>query len=163
MRLATSSAGETRRLGAAVAGVVRPGDLVLLAGDLGAGKTTFVQGFASALGVTDRITSPTFTLLHHYEGPVQVIHADLYRLDRLQEVVDLGLTELVDGDADTVAVVEWGDVAEAVLPADYLEIRISYADDDDDARRFTLRPVGPSWQARASALADATAEWKDAG
>lgn len=159
MKVATSSADETRELGAAVAGVTRPGDVVLLAGDLGAGKTTFVQGFGKALGVTDRITSPTFTLMHNYEGRIRLVHVDVYRLDRLQEILDLGITELVDDDA--VAVVEWGDVAEAVLPADFLEIRIGYTDSDDSIRRFTFRPVGASWSARASALSDATARWKD--
>ncbi|HEX2850112.1 MAG TPA: tRNA (adenosine(37)-N6)-threonylcarbamoyltransferase complex ATPase subunit type 1 TsaE [Acidimicrobiales bacterium] len=159
MNVATSSADDTRELGAAVASVTKPGDVVLLAGDLGAGKTTFVQGFGRALGVTDRITSPTFTLMHNYEGRLRLVHVDVYRLDRLQEILDLGITELVDDDA--VAVVEWGDVAEAVLPADFLEIRIAYVDGDDDVRRFALRPVGPSWSARASALSDATARWKD--
>ena len=159
MNVETSSPVETRELGAAIAGVARPGDVILLAGDLGAGKTTFVQGFGTALGVAEPITSPTFTLMHNYEGRVRVVHVDVYRLERLQEILDLGITELVDDDA--VGLIEWGDVAEAVLPADFLEIRIAYSDGDDTVRRFTLRPVGPSWQTRASALADATARWKD--
>ena len=162
----TKSADDTRELAAAIAGVVKTGDVILLAGDLGAGKTTFTQGFGRALGVTEPITSPTFTLMNHYAArdDLTVIHADVYRLDHLQEIVDLGLNELVDERA--VALVEWGDVAEPVLPADFLEIRIAYSETDadtDDTRTFVLRPVGASWNARARLLADAIARWSDGG
>ena len=158
----TKSPDDTRELAAAVAAVVRPGDVILLAGDLGAGKTTFTQGFGRALGVDEPILSPTFTLLNHYvaRDDVTILHADVYRLDHLQEIVDLGLTELVDDSA--IALVEWGDVAEPVLPKDFLEIRIAYADagvDSDDVRTFTLRPVGPSWLPRAGALREVVARW----
>jgi len=159
----TKSPDDTRELAAAIASVVRTGDVILLAGDLGAGKTTFTQGFGRALGVTEPITSPTFTLMNHYPArdDLTVLHADVYRLDHLQEIVDLGLTELVDEQA--VALVEWGDVAEAVLPKDFLEIRIGYAASDadtDDTRTFHLRPVGQSWMARGRALDEAIARWK---
>lgn len=166
---ATSSAAETKELAAAVAGLVRGGDILLLAGELGAGKTCFTQGFGRALGVDEQITSPTFTLLRPYDGTsLQLLHADVYRLEHLQEIVDLGITEQVDGDA--VAVIEWGDMAEPVLPADFLEIRLGYGgggvDDDDDgdgasddARRLVLRPVGPAWANRAAALARALEAW----
>ena len=114
----TDDPAGTRRVGAALAGVARPGDLVLLAGPLGAGKTVFAQGFAGALGVDGPVTSPTFTLVRQYEcppgGPVhQLLHADLYRLDHLVEVADLALPELLEEDA--VALVEWGDVGAPVL------------------------------------------------
>lgn len=154
---ATTSAAETKKLAAAVAGLVRGGDILLLAGELGAGKTCFTQGFGSALGVAEQITSPTFTLLRPYDGAsLQLLHADVYRLEHLQEIVDLGITEQVDGDA--VAVIEWGDMAEPVLPADFLEIRLEYGD-TDDARRLVLRPVGPGWANRAAALARALEPW----
>lgn len=169
----TTSAAETKKLAAAVAGLVRGGDILLLAGELGAGKTCFTQGFGAALGVDEQITSPTFTLLRPYAGDtLQLLHADVYRLEHLQEIVDLGITEQVDGDA--VAVIEWGDMAEPVLPADFLEIRLEYGgggttDDDDedgasdDARRLVLRPVGPAWAHRAEALTRALAPWAVAG
>lgn len=165
----TTSAAETKELAAAVAGLVRGGDILLLAGELGAGKTCFTQGFGAALGVDEQITSPTFTLLRPYDGTVlQLLHADVYRLEHLQEIVDLGITEQVDGDA--VAVIEWGDMAEPVLPADFLEIRLEYGaggvgDDDDedgasdDARRFVLRPVGTAWANRTAALTRALERW----
>ena len=153
----TKSADDTRELAGAIAPFVRSGDLVLLAGELGAGKTCFTQGFGRALGVTEQITSPTFTLLHPYQGTtLQLLHADVYRLDHLQEIVDLGITELVDEGA--VAVIEWGDMAEPVLPKDFLEVRFSYGD-VDDVRDLELRAVGSSWAARANALQRALERW----
>lgn len=152
LRILTTSADETRRAAAAVAGVVRPGDLLLLSGDLGAGKTTFAQGFARALGVTEPVTSPTFTLMHLYEGDVRVLHADVYRMGALQEVLDLGLHEALDeGD---VALVEWGDAASAVLPSDRLEIALSFGAGDDD-RVLELRAAGPTWAERTEPIARA--------
>jgi tRNA threonylcarbamoyladenosine biosynthesis protein TsaE len=93
----TRSADATRALAAEVAGVVCPGDIVLLAGELGTGKTVWVQGFSKGLGVTEQVTSPTFTLVRPYQGTsLQLLHADVYRLDHLSEVVDLGLVEQLD-------------------------------------------------------------------
>jgi tRNA threonylcarbamoyladenosine biosynthesis protein TsaE len=155
---ATKSADDTRELAAAFAPFVKGGDLLLLAGELGAGKTCFTQGLGRALGVDEQITSPTFTLMRPYDGTrLRVLHCDVYRLDHLQEIVDLGINELVDEDA--IAVIEWGDMAEPVLPADFLEIRITYDDHSDDARRFALRPVGSSWANRSGGLHKAIDRW----
>ena len=156
--LATKSADDTREVGAALAGLAASGDMVLLAGDLGAGKTTFTQGFGRGLGVEDRVTSPTFTLVHQYRGGrVPLVHVDVYRIEQLQEVVDLALPELLDDGA--VVLIEWGDVAAPVLGADFLEVRIEFGDGDDD-RRFRLRTVGPRWAPRAAALARACDSWR---
>src|SRR5207245_3224004 len=114
IELVSASAEQTRRLGEAVASVLRPGDVVALAGDLGAGKTTFVQGAAAALGVTQPVVSPTFTLVREYQGRVPVHHVDVYRLDRINDVLDLGFDEMIEGG---VTFVEWGDAVEALLPA----------------------------------------------
>jgi tRNA threonylcarbamoyl adenosine modification protein YjeE len=93
----TRSAAATRALAAEVAQVVAAGDIVLLAGELGTGKTVWVQGFSRGLGVTEQVTSPTFTLVRPYQGTtLQLLHADVYRLDHLSEVVDLGLVEQLD-------------------------------------------------------------------
>ena len=157
---ATKSADDTRELAGAFAPFVRGGDILLLAGELGAGKTCFTQGLGRALGVDEQITSPTFTLMRPYDGAaLRLLHCDIYRLDHLQEIVDLGINELVDDDA--IAVIEWGDMAEPVLPADFLEIRITYDEDGDgdDARRFALRPVGSSWANRSGGLARALERW----
>ena len=156
LRTATTSVDATRDLGAAVAALARPGDVVVLAGDLGAGKTAFVQGFGRALGVTDRITSPTFTLVHVYEGQLPIHHLDVYRLDQLSEALDLGLAEMLDEGG--VVLIEWGEAILPVLPHDLLEVRLSYGEGDDD-RGIHLRPVGPGWSARSRALTEALAPW----
>ena len=122
----TTGADDTRALAGAIAACCGVGDVVLLAGDLGAGKTTFAQGFGRALGVVERITSPTFTLVQQYPcaGPevLTLLHADVYRLDHVAEVVDLGLTELVEDGA--VALVEWGDVVAPVFGGGTLVVRL---------------------------------------
>lgn len=122
----TATADETRAVGAALAMVLRPGDVVLLVGDLGAGKTTFAQGVAAGLGVAQSVTSPTFVLVHPYDcaapgtaaNPTQLrclLHADLYRVEHSSEVTDLALGELVEHEG--AVLVEWGDVAESLLAA----------------------------------------------
>ena len=152
----TSGAEATRRLAAAVAELARPGDVVLLAGDLGAGKTAFAQGFGAALGVGEPITSPTFTLVNRYEGRIPLHHLDVYRLDRLEEVSDLGLEEFLDEGG--VVLIEWGDRITPVLPADFLEVRITLGDGDDD-RVLEFSTVGARWAARQRALGAALAPW----
>jgi tRNA threonylcarbamoyladenosine biosynthesis protein TsaE len=152
----TKSADDTRELGAAVSGVVTAGDVVLLAGDLGAGKTTLTQGFARGLGVTEQVTSPTFVLMRPYEGRLPVVHVDAYRLEHLQEVIDLGLPELLDDGA--VAIIEWGDVVAPALPPDFLELRLEYREGEDE-RDVRLRIAGPRWAARKAALRAAVDRW----
>jgi tRNA threonylcarbamoyladenosine biosynthesis protein TsaE len=157
----TTGVDQTRALGAAVASLARAGDLLLLAGDLGAGKTAFTQGFARGLGVTDRVVSPTFTLARQYDGTsLKLHHLDVYRLDHLQEAIDLGLSELIDDDA-AVTLIEWGDVVIPTLPADFVEIRIAYGYEDDE-RLFSLHPVGTTWSARRHALDEVLAPWQGA-
>jgi tRNA threonylcarbamoyladenosine biosynthesis protein TsaE len=147
----SASADETRALAAAVAGLARAGDLILLAGDLGAGKTTFAQGFARALGVTEPVTSPTFTLVHTYAGArLTVHHADLYRLERTAEVLDLALGELLD-DRRSVMLIEWGDVVAGLFGHDHLVVRIEHAVGDDQ-RRLTIVASGRGWLSRIEPL-----------
>lgn len=153
----THSVDETRALARALAELARPADLLLLVGDLGAGKTAFCQGYAAGLGVEGPVTSPTFTLVNHHQGRLLLNHVDVYRLDQLDEVTDLGLEELLDGAC--VTVIEWGDAIRPALPADYLEIQLRADEDDDDTRHLHLRPVGPRWSARGRALAAALAPW----
>lgn len=153
----TTSADETRTLAAAVAAIARRGDIFVLAGDLGSGKTMWVKGFASGLGVTEPVTSPTFTLVRPYQGStLSLLHADVYRLDRLSEVVDLGIVEQLDDRA--VACIEWGDLAEPALPADFLEIRLEYGE-TEETRSLTFRPVGPRWFARIDELRTLLSPW----
>jgi tRNA threonylcarbamoyladenosine biosynthesis protein TsaE len=158
IRVASNSVAETQAVAMAVHPLLRPGDVILLGGELGAGKTVFTQGLARAMGIGEAVTSPTFTLVRSYDGPGgrQLLHADLYRLERLQEVIDLGLPELIEDAA--VSVIEWGEVAAPVLPPDHLDIRIGFGPGEgDDERVLDLTPVGTSWVARARALRETVA------
>lgn len=122
----TTSVDETRALAAALAETLRPGDVVLLSGEMGAGKTAFTQGLGAGMGFEGRITSPTFTIAHTYDGGrLRVHHLDVYRLEHLHEALDAGLAEMVDEGA--VVVIEWGDAVLPLLPADHLDIRITFA------------------------------------
>jgi tRNA threonylcarbamoyladenosine biosynthesis protein TsaE len=157
IELRTATAEDTRAVGAAIAGLLRARDAVALTGELGAGKTTFVQGAALALGVEDQIVSPTFTLIREYRGTLDIAHVDVYRLDRVQDVVDLGLDELGDGEA--VLFVEWGDAVEALLPPDHLAVELTTPAPADDERRIVVTAEGPTWTERWPRLADALKPW----
>lgn len=156
VRARTDSVAATRALAGTLADLVRPGDLLMLTGDLGAGKTAFTQGLGAALGVAGPITSPTFTLHRRYAGRLTLHHLDVYRLDQLDEVADLGLAELLDDDA--VTVIEWGDTIRPALPEDLLEIRISLGPGDDD-RELAFLATGAGWQERLSTLVAALEPW----
>jgi tRNA threonylcarbamoyladenosine biosynthesis protein TsaE len=159
--LRTDGAIATKALAIAISQVAVAGDLVILAGELGAGKTTFAQGFATGLGITDSVTSPTFTLVREYEGPgLGLRHLDVYRLHQLSEATDLGLSEMLDEEA--VMLVEWGDAIVAALPSDHLDVRITFGDGDDD-RLVEVVASGTRWSARMRALADLLAGWSADG
>jgi len=158
--LVTSSAEATRRLGSAIAGVLGPGDVVSLTGDLGAGKTTLVQGIARGLGVEEPVVSPTFTLVREYRGTVPIYHLDVYRLDRIQDVLDLGFEEMLDEQA--LVVVEWGDAIQGLLPQNHVEAELSIPD-EDDRRRILVAPRGPAWLGRWDRLFEVTTPWADTG
>lgn len=148
--------GATRRIAATIAGLARPGDVLVLTGELGAGKTTFAQGFASALGVTQDVVSPTFTLVHvHATGRagVALVHADLYRLARTGELEDLGLEEMRRDGA--ILLVEWGEVAGDLLgPALLVTLRHGV---ESEAREVELARRGEQWATRWERLAAALA------
>ena len=130
----TSSEAETAAAGARLAESLQPGDVVLLYGELGAGKTAFTRGLAEGLGVqADEVSSPTFTLIQEYRGRLTLYHVDLYRLAE-QEVDDLGLEELVLGDG--VVVIEWAERWRG-RPDDVIEVRFEHI--DDDRRRLHLQ------------------------
>jgi tRNA threonylcarbamoyladenosine biosynthesis protein TsaE len=164
----TTGPEETRRLAATIARLCEPGDVLLLAGDLGSGKTTFAQGFGRGLGVSEPITSPTFALVRHYrvgdggDGLRTLLHADVYRLDHLAEIADLGLGELVEDGA--VALVEWGDMAEPVLGPGSLSLRLDTGPGDpDDRRTVTIVGSGPRWADRWERLSEVVEPWAVAG
>lgn len=162
LTLATDDADATRTVGAALAAHLRAGDAVSLAGELGAGKTCLVQGVARALGIEDRITSPTFVLVKQYAGRLRLVHVDVYRLNQLQDVLDLG-DEVFAPDAATF--VEWGDAVATVLPDDRLDVELVLADPDDldsTRRRIRLAARG-SWAARLEDLRDDLGAYLDDG
>ena len=158
LHLRAASLADTHAIAQAIAALVRAGDIIVLAGEMGAGKTAFAQGFGRALGVDEPITSPTFTLVHSYELPVArqgvrtLHHADLYRLDRTTEVADLALSELAEFAG--VVLVEWGDVVDGVF-GDHLTVALDGDPDDetdelalDRARLVDVGATGASWAGR---------------
>jgi tRNA threonylcarbamoyladenosine biosynthesis protein TsaE len=135
---------DTRALGAALAALVRPGDLVVLVGPLGAGKTALTQGIGAALGVREPVTSPTFVIARvHRGGRLPLVHVDAYRLGGMADVDDLDLDVTV---ADSVTVVEWGQGLVEQLADEHLEVRLDRR--DDDVRTAVLVPHGPGWEQR---------------
>jgi tRNA threonylcarbamoyladenosine biosynthesis protein TsaE len=165
LQLRSDSLVTTHAIAAAIAPLVRTGDIVVLAGEMGTGKTAFAQGFGAALGVTDHMTSPTYNLVHsHPAGRLTLHHADVYRLSTQHEVADLALAELTE--ADGVLLVEWGDVVSGSL-GEHLLVRIELdesaesaeSDDAATARSIGLSGVGRSWAVRWDALCRAVEPW----
>jgi tRNA threonylcarbamoyladenosine biosynthesis protein TsaE len=156
----TATPQDTRDAGAELGTILRPHDVVVLTGDLGAGKTTFVQGVARGVGATEHVASPTFTLVREYvSGRVPLAHVDLYRLDRQQDVIDLALDELEEG--ERVLLVEWGDAVAELLGAERLRIEFVGLDPTgaDETRKIVLDTVGAAWDERADTLAAALGRW----
>jgi tRNA threonylcarbamoyladenosine biosynthesis protein TsaE len=153
MIVATRSAPETEAVAAVVGAALAPRDLVVLAGDLGAGKTTFAKGLARGLGVDGPVTSPTFTIVQEYDGPTRVAHVDIYRLRRVQEFHDLGVEELLE---QRVVIVEWGDVIAPLLPSERLDVHLTIGD-GIESRTISIVAHGPAWERRAQAIDDALA------
>ncbi len=117
----TDGPDQTARLGRRLADYLVTGDTVLVTGDLGAGKTCFIQGLCLGLGIDEPVTSPTFTLVNEYDGRIPVAHFDLYRLDSPESVLDLGFDEYLDA---FVCLIEWGDKFPEIMPSDALAVRI---------------------------------------
>lgn len=155
LRLVAPTVEDTRGIGEALGATLLPGDALALAGDLGAGKTTLVQGLARGIGYEGHVASPTFTLVREYRGRLTLQHVDVYRLERVQDVVDLGL----DDDPQAILAVEWGDAVEGLLPADHLTVALRA--DDDEARIIELSAIGGgAWAARWDGLRSALAGWE---
>ena len=155
---ACTSTAATEAAGEAFAAALRPRDVVLLSGPLGAGKTTFVKGVARGLGVVERVTSPTFTMVrqheaHNDQGIATLHHADVYRVNSLGEIRDLDLGELVEEDA--VALIEWGELAATVFGRDVVTLTFVVDPRDEETRQVV---VGGALDA---ARTEALARWSD--
>lgn len=165
MSIVTRSVGETHAFGEDLAvRVLRAGDLLVLVGDLGSGKTALAQGIARGLGVVEQVTSPSFVIVREYPGRIPLVHADVYRLGSCQELYDLGFEEIFD--PGSVTLMEWGNLVDPVLPGERLEIRIRAMGNgssmEDDAERLVeLVPGGEGWRSRATALTDVETRWRE--
>lgn len=130
----TDSAEQTIELGTRIGEKLRPGDILAMRGTLGAGKTTFTKGLARGLGITDEVTSPTFTLISEYQGRMPLYHMDTYRLEGPDDFLDLGVEELLNGQG--VCVIEWSEKIQEILPEDH--IVISLESDETGGRLVTV-------------------------
>jgi tRNA threonylcarbamoyladenosine biosynthesis protein TsaE len=157
LHLESRAEAHTKAIGAALAGLLAPGDIVGLTGDLGAGKTRLVQGVVDALGGAEPVLSPTFMIVREYDAAVPVNHVDAYRLGGPAELEDLGLDNVLD--PDVVVLLEWADRVAEALPDSWLELRLEVA--GDDARHITVRPHG-GWAGRMRGVAAALAEFTSA-
>lgn len=135
----TRNPAQTKALGRRLAQALGPGDTLALCGDLGSGKTTFVQGVARGLKITEAVTSPTFVLVREYPGRLPIYHIDLFRLDRLEDLETIGYDEVVAGQG--VTLIEWAQKMPASLPPDHVELAFEIA--GETARRITAIPHGP--------------------
>ncbi len=142
IRVPSASPADTLALGRRLAGLLRPGDVVLLAGHLGAGKTLLAAGIAEGLGVDEQVTSPSFVIIRTYEGFLPLVHADVYRLASLGELVDL---ELLDEARDGVLLIEWGNAIASGMPGDHLLVEIEMGEGNE--RVIHLEPRG-AWKGR---------------
>ena len=144
MEYITHSPEETEALGAEYAKSLKAGDVVAFSGDLGAGKTLFVQSLAHTLGVEGEVTSPTFNLMNVYEGICPIYHFDLYRLETEEELEDIGFYEYTE-DPEGIVVIEWSDKFPQCMPEERVVVRIEKSD-DGDGRHITFASVGERYQ-----------------
>ena len=142
LRLATHNAEQTQYLGTILGKLAMGGDIFLLTGDLGSGKTCLTQGIAWGLGVEEHAFSPTFVLVREYHGRLPLYHIDLYRLDRIEEIIDLALEQYFNNEG--ICVVEWAEKGKEVLPDENLLIKLEYTSPTD--RLLLLEPHGERYE-----------------
>jgi len=149
LKLITHSPEETRELGEGIGRLAQPGDIYLLVGQLGAGKTCLTQGIAWGLDIREYTLSPTFVIMRELYGRLPLYHIDFYRLDNITEISDLGLDDYLYGHG--VCVIEWADKGQAVLPDEHLVIHIEHLTENE--RSLELGPVGERYQRLLTQLA----------
>jgi len=142
LKLTTHSPQETQDLGYHIGKLVMPGDIILLVGNLGTGKTCLTQGIARGLGIKEYAVSPSFMLVRELYGRLPLYHMDFYRLDKIEEIMELGVDEYLYGNG--ICVIEWAEKGLSELPEEHLLIQISYL--PDDGRSFRLQPRGKRYR-----------------
>jgi tRNA threonylcarbamoyladenosine biosynthesis protein TsaE len=135
--IATRNRKETILLGERIGKSLKAGDVVALSGELGAGKTTLIQGIAKGLGIKDWVTSPTFTIINEFKGPVDLYHMDLYRIDRIDEAIEEQMEEYFTKGG--VTVIEWAEKAGPILPEGTIEINLKILSDDE--RKIDIKGI----------------------
>ena len=150
LKLTSHSPEQTQQLGVKIGELALPGDIFLLVGNLGAGKTCLAQGIAWGLDIKEYALSPSFVIMRELHGRLPLYHIDLYRLDRIEEIADLGLDDYLHGNG--VCVVEWAEKGLSALPTEHLMIQINYLSDTE--RSFQLKPSGKRYQEILAQLND---------
>lgn len=154
LEIITHDPEETQELGERIGRLARPGDVFLLVGNLGSGKTCLTQGIAWGLGIQEYTMSPSFVIMRELYGRLPLYHIDLYRLDRIEESMDLGLDEYFYGRG--VSVVEWAERAMSIMPPKHLLIEINYRSDTE--RGLKLKPTGQRYSEMTEELKRFSAE-----
>ncbi len=126
LTIITKNPEKTKNLGKEISKIIKPGDLLAFYGELGAGKTCFIQGISLGLEIKDYVTSPSFTIINEYQGKIPIYHFDLFRLDNAEEILELGYEEYFYGEGLTV--IEWAEKIEQLLPKEHLKIDIKFKD-----------------------------------
>ena len=155
VELISRSPEQTQRLGKHLGEMAQAGDLFLLAGTLGSGKTCLAQGIACGLGVQEYAVSPTFVLVREYHGRLPMYHIDLYRLDHIEEIVDLALEEYLYGNG--ICVIEWAEKGMDVLPGEHLLVKLS--NNSASERLLVLEPHGEHYRRMLTSLKEELKTW----
>lgn len=143
LEIDSQSPEETHEVGFKIGKRLKPGDIVCLNGDLGAGKTTITKAIAEALGIEENITSPSFTIVNEYYGDVNLYHFDVYRIDDIEEMYDIGYEEYFYSDG--ICVIEWANMIEDILPKERLELNL-YNTSDSDSRKIEIEAFGERYE-----------------
>lgn len=142
LKYITESAEETSKIGEQLGKLLVKGNIICLSGDLGAGKTAFTQGIAKGMGVEDYVTSPTYTIINEYAGRLPLYHFDVYRLNDVEEMYELGYEEYFFGDG--VVVLEWADIVREIIPGERIWITILNTK-GDNTREIIIEPTGEAY------------------
>ena len=145
MEFEGNSIEETTKLGKELGKILNPGDIICLTGDLGTGKTHITKGISEGLGITDNITSPTFTIVNEYNsGRLKLYHFDVYRVSDPDEIYAIGFDDYIFGDG--VSIIEWANYIEEILPKEYLHIYITKdLSKGENYRKITITPYGEKY------------------